>query len=104
MIHNYAAYVFVMAFVTYLIRVIPFVAVTGKIKNRFFRSFLYYVPYTVLTAMTVPAIFFATGSVVSAAAGFVVAMALALMNRGLITVALSASAMVLVVDLAMSCL
>ena len=45
-------YLLVMAIVTYLIRVIPLVLVKHKIKNKFFNSFLYYIPYTVLAAMT----------------------------------------------------
>ena len=53
-------YLLVMAIVTYLIRVIPLVLVKHKIKNKFFNSFLYYIPYTVLAAMTIPAIFTAT--------------------------------------------
>ena len=51
-----------MAIVTYLIRAIPLVLVKHKIKNKFFNSFLYYIPYTVLAAMTIPAIFTATGT------------------------------------------
>lgn len=58
-------YLFVMAIVTYLIRAIPLVLVKHKIKNKFFNSFLYYIPYTVLAAMTIPAIFTATGSLIS---------------------------------------
>lgn len=49
-------YLLVMAIVTYLIRAIPLVLVKHKIKNKFFNSFLYYIPYTVLAAMTIPAI------------------------------------------------
>ena len=38
------AYIGVMALVTYLIRLLPLVLFTQKIKNVFVRSFLYYVP------------------------------------------------------------
>ena len=62
-------YLIILACSTYLIRVIPFVAIKQKINNRFIRSFLYYVPYAVLTAMTIPAIFYATSWWVGAAAG-----------------------------------
>lgn len=62
-----------MAGVTYLVRMLPLVLVRGKIKNRFVRSFLYYVPYSVLTAMTLPGILFSTGSIISAAVGTLVA-------------------------------
>ncbi len=81
----------VMAAVTYLIRVIPMVIFRKKIQNRWVQSFLYYVPYVVLSAMTVPQVFSSTGSVYSAAAGFVVAVALAFFKRGLLTVAVGAA-------------
>lgn len=81
----------VMAAVTYLIRLTPMVVFRKKIKNRWIQSFLYYVPYVVLSAMTVPAVFSSTGSVFSAAAGFVVAVILAYFKRGLLTVAVGAA-------------
>ena len=68
----------VIAGTTFLIRMIPFVLVRKKIKNRWIRSFLTYIPYAVLTAMTVPAIFFATSSVISGFTGLVTAVILAL--------------------------
>jgi len=82
----------VMALTTYLIRVTPMVVLRKKITNRFVRSFLYYVPYAVLAAMTFPAIFTSTGSQFSAILGCVVAVALAWFNRGLLTVAVGAVA------------
>ena len=85
-------YVLVMAGVTYLIRMLPLTLFRKKIRSRFFRSFLYYVPYAVLSAMTIPAIFYATGSTVTALVGTAVAVALAYMNMPLIVVALAASA------------
>ena len=54
---NVYIYILVMAAVTYLIRMIPLVLVKGKINNRFIRSFLHYVPYACLMAMTFPAVF-----------------------------------------------
>ena len=68
---DFFIYLAIMAGVTYLVRMLPFVLVRGRIKSRFFRSFLYYVPYSVLTVMTIPAIFFSTGSILSAAVGAV---------------------------------
>lgn len=82
----------VMASVTYLIRVIPMVLFRKKIKSRFIQSFLYYVPYTVLAAMTFPAVFFSTGSYLSAAGGCIIAIVLAYFGRGLLTVAVGAAA------------
>ena len=62
-------YLAIMALSTYAIRAIPLVLANRKITNRFLRSFLHYIPYAVLTAITVPAGIFATGNIVSAAAG-----------------------------------
>lgn len=80
-------YIAVMALVTYLIRVIPLTVFRKKIENRYIKSFLYYVPYTCLTAMTFPAILYATASVWSALAGVAVAVVLAFYNKSLVTVA-----------------
>ena len=85
-------YIAVMAVVTYLIRMIPFTFFRKKITSRFFRSFLYYIPYAVLSAMTIPAIFYSTGSLITSVAGTVVAVILAYFDLPLIVVALSASA------------
>ncbi len=87
-------YTFVMAAVTYLIRMLPFVAFRKPIKNRFVRSFLYYVPYAVLGAMTFPAILYSTSHIASAAVGLAVSVILAWFGRGLLTVAVSACAAV----------
>lgn len=92
-------YLIVMAGVTYLIRMIPFAFFKKKIKSRFFRSFLYYIPYAVLSAMTIPAIFYCTDSVFTAVAGTVTAVLLAYFNLPLIVVALSASLTVFITSL-----
>lgn len=92
-------YLAVTAGVTYLVRALPLVLVKGKIKNRFVLSFLHYIPYAVLSVMTVPAIFYATGERVSAAVGFAVAVGLSLLNKSLLTVAAAACGAVLIVQL-----
>lgn len=84
-------YLLVMFVVTYLIRVFPFVIFHKKIENKYVRSFLAYIPYTVLGAMTFPAVFFATGSVISASVGVIAALGLAYRGKGLFTVAICAS-------------
>ena len=86
-----AVYIMVMAGVTYLIRMIPFTFFRKKIRSGFFRSFLYYIPYVVLSAMTLPAIFYSTGSIITAAAGTIAAVVLAYFDLPLIVVALAAS-------------
>ena len=85
-------YIAVMAGVTYLIRMIPFTLFRKKIKSPFFRGFLYYIPYAVLSAMTIPAIFYSTGNVMTSVFGTVVAVTLAYFRLPLIIVALAASA------------
>ena len=94
-------YIAVMAAVTYLIRMIPFTLFRREIRSAFFRSFLAYVPYAVLGAMTFPSIFFATASLPSAIAGTAVALILAFFKRSLLTVAVGASGTALVVELVM---
>ena len=83
-------YIIIMALVTYLIRAIPLTVFRRKITNPFVCSFLYYVPYACLTAMTVPAVFYATKSFASAFAGVAAAVALACYRRSLVTVAAGA--------------
>lgn len=92
--------ILVMAFTTYLIRVTPMVLFQRKINNQWVKSFLYYVPYVVLSAMTFPAIFSSTGSKLSSTFGCVVAMILAYFKRSLLTVALGAAITAFMVQLA----
>ncbi len=89
-------YIAVMAGMTYLIRMIPFTTFRRQIKSQFFRSFLYYVPYAVLSAMTIPAIFYSTGDITTAAVGTITAVLLAYFDLPLIVVALAASAAALI--------
>ena len=85
--HGFWVYLLIIAGSTYLIRAIPFAAVQKKITNRFVRSFLYYIPYTVLSAMTFPAALYATGNIIAASAGLVVAVLFAVKGRSLTVVA-----------------
>lgn len=91
-------YLLVLAGSTYLVRAIPFAAVQKKIKSPFIRSFLFYIPYTVLSAMTFPAALYATGSVAAAAVGLAVAMVFAFMGKGLTVVALASCITVFAVE------
>lgn len=94
-----ALYLIVMAGVTYLIRMIPFTLFRRKIRSRFVRSFLYYIPYAVLSAMTLPAIFYSTGSLPASIVGTAAAVLLAYLNCPLILVALAAAAAALLTGL-----
>lgn len=97
--YNYFIYLAVMAGITYLIRMLPLVLVKEKIKNKFILSFLYYIPYSVLSVMTFPAVFYSTGNVVSATAGTIVALLLAFWGRSLVTVAAVSALSVFLVEL-----
>ncbi len=89
----------IMALMTYIIRVSPMVIFQKKIENNRIKSFLYYIPYTVLAAMTFPAIFSSTASQAGAIAGCVVAVLLAYFKKGLLVVALGAAATVFLVSM-----
>ena len=91
-------YIFTMALTTYLIRVLPLTIFRKPIRSRFLRSFLHYVPYACLTAMTFPAILSSTASILSGAAALIVAIVLAYRGKSLIVVAVSSSAAVLLVE------
>lgn len=91
----------VMALVTYLVRMIPLAAFRKKITSKFLMNFLYYVPYAVLAAMTIPSVFYSSNGIISAAAGFAVAVVLAFFERGLLTVAVCACAGVFLTELIM---
>ena len=80
----------VMAVTTYLVRMIPFTLFRKKLEKPSIKAFFDYIPYTVLSAMTFPAILYATGSIISAAIGFVVALILGFFERSLIVVAVGA--------------
>lgn len=95
---NIYVYIFAMALTTYLIRVLPLTIFRKPIRSRFLRSFLYYVPYACLTAMTFPAILSSTASILSGAAALIVAIILAYRGKSLIVVAVSSSAAVLIVE------
>ena len=92
-------YLLVCAGITYLVRMLPLVLVKKKITNKFIISFLYYIPYAVLSVMTFPAIFFSTGSIVSAIAGTLAAFVLAYFEKSLVTVAGAACAVVFITEL-----
>ena len=91
-------YILAMALTTYLIRMLPLTVFRKPIKSRFVKSFLHYVPYACLTAMTFPAILSSTASILSGGAALIVAILLAYRGKSLIVVAVSSSAAVLIVE------
>ena len=84
-------YIFIMAGVSFLIRALPMTLFRKQIKSKFVQSFLYYVPYACLTAMTFPAALYATGSILSAAVGLAVAILVSMKSKSLTFVALSSA-------------
>lgn len=96
---SFLIYLIVTAGVTYLVRMLPLVLMKGRITNRFLLSFLHYIPYAVLSVMTIPTIFSATGDPRTAAVGFLAALVLAWRGRSLVQVAAAACAAVLAAQL-----
>ncbi len=95
---NIIIYIAVMAGVTYLIRMLPLALLRRKITNRFFRSFLYYVPFVTLSVMTFPAILYSTDSVLSASIGFAVALCAAFFGGSLPVVSVLACTAVFILE------
>lgn len=87
-----------MALVTYLIRMLPLALIRRQMNSTFVKSFLYYVPYATLSAMTFPAILHSTGSLASAVIGFAVAVYLSYKEKSMITVALCACMVVFIAE------
>ena len=88
----------VMALVTYLPRMLPLVLFKKRITNSFVKSFLYYVPYAVLSAMTFPEVLYSTASLLSALCGLAAALFLAFRGKGLLPVALTACGVVFLAE------
>ena len=96
---RFLPYLLVMAVVTYLLRMLPLVIFRKKITNRFINSFLYYMPYSVLGAMTFPAILYSGGHMLSGIVALCAALFLAYKNKSLLAVALTAWVTVIVFEL-----
>ena len=97
--HNIVIYIAVMASVTFLIRVLPLTLIRKQITNRFLRSFLYYVPYVTLSAMTFPAILHATESPWAALLALAVGAVAAWFGLGLFRVSVACLLTVLLSEL-----
>lgn len=96
---SFLPYLIVMAGTTYLIRMLPLVLIKKKITNKFLLSFLHYIPYAVLTVMTIPAIFSSTSYIASAACGFAIAAVLSYKEKSLVTVAAFSALTVFIAEL-----
>ena len=96
---TFLIYIAVMAGVTYLLRLLPMLFLRKQITNVFIRSVLYYVPYAVLSVMTIPAILFATPHIISSATALVVAVFFAYRGKSLLIVATGSSVTVFICEL-----
>lgn len=97
--YSFAVYLLIMALTTYLIRLLPLIFVKGKIQNRFVLSMLHYIPYAVLSAMMIPAVFYVSEHIVSSLAGLAVAFILAYRGKSLTVVAFTAVVAVFIGEL-----
>ena len=88
--NSFFIYLLILVLTTYLIRAIPFSLITKKVTNKYIKSFLHYIPYTVLAAMTLPSALYVTGSVYSAVAGLIVALLVSVKKSNLTIVAVAA--------------
>ena len=96
---KFLLYLAVMAGVTYLLRLLPMLFIRKPIKNRFIRSMLYYMPYSVLTVMTIPATLYITDNIITGLVATVVAIVLAYIGKSLVLVASGSVLSILVVEL-----
>lgn len=96
---EFLVYVGIMAGVTYLLRLLPMLFLRKRITNVFIRSVLYYIPYSVLAVMTVPAIFFATPHLITSTVAFLCAVTLAYFGYSLLIVASGSAVSVFICEL-----
>lgn len=99
MTQNVYIYIFIMAAVTYAIRVLPLTLIRKPINNQFVQSFLYYVPYVTLAVMTFPAIIHATQSPISGAIALIIGVLVAWFGFDLFKVAITCCGTVLLIEL-----
>ena len=92
------AIILLMFLISYLMKMVPMVFCKGKIKNKFLNSFLYYIPFAVITSMTIPEVFHSTSSIISASCGVALAVVLGLMGQSLLVIALSSTVIVFIVE------
>lgn len=96
---NIYIYIFIMALVTYIIRVVPLTLIRGRIKNKFICSFLYYVPYVTLAVMTFPAMVEATREPMAGALALVAGILLAWFGASLFKISISCCVVVFIVEM-----
>ena len=96
--NNYL-YILTTFLVIYAVRVLPLTLIRKPIKNRFIRSFLYYVPYVTLAVMTFPAIIRATQEPFAGGAALIAGIAAAWRGCKLLTVAVICCVVVFILEM-----
>lgn len=99
MTHNPYIYIFIMGFVTFLIRVIPLTLIRGQLHSQFLKAFLYYVPYVTLAVMTFPAIIKATQTPLSGTIALIIGSLLAWYGGTLFQVSAICCAVVFIAEI-----
>ena len=99
MMHSIPVYIAIMAGVSFLIRVLPMTLIRKPIRNRFIRSFLYYVPYVTLAVMTFPAIIDSAPNLLSGILALAAGIVLTWSGAGLFPVAVTCSGIALLLQL-----
>lgn len=97
--NNIYIYILTAALVSMIIRALPLTLIRNQIKNRFIRSFLYYVPYVTLAVMTFPDIIHATQNMWAGIAALAIGIVLPLIGAGLLPVAAACCALVFIIEL-----
>ncbi len=97
--HNVYIYILVMCLTSFLLRAMPLTLIRKEIKNKYFRSFLYYVPYVTLAVMTFPAIMDASEHRIAGIASLIAGMAAAYLGAGLFPTAIICSVIIFVFEL-----
>lgn len=96
--NNIYAYILLMAITVFLIRVLPLTILRKPIKNKFIKSFLYYVPYVTLSVMTFPAIVDATSNPIAGLISLIIGIIAAYKNLGLFKVTVLCCFTVLILE------
>ncbi|MBR2614060.1 MAG: AzlD domain-containing protein [Clostridia bacterium] len=78
----------ILALASYIPRFVPLVIFRKKIKSKFVRSLLFYIPYAVLSALTFPSILYSTGNIYTAIIGTAIALGLSFFKVNMALVAL----------------
>lgn len=97
--HNIIIYILLAIIATNLIRVLPMVLIKGQIRNRFLRSFLYYMPYVTLAVMTFPDMIQTTMTPTSGIVSLIAGVIAAWYGMGLFPVAAICCVIVYLMDM-----